>query len=137
EHLDPRKGEHPDWGTYIFNYSRNEVRNFLIANALYWLREFHLDGLRVDAVASMLYLDYSRKEGEWIPNQFGGRENLEAVSFLRQFNEQVYKQFPDVVNIAEESTAWASASSGTWAGCTARSSTSRRTPCAANTTTTA
>ncbi len=84
EHLDPRKGEHPDWGTYIFNYGRNEVRNFLIANALYWFKEFHLDGLRVDAVASMLYLDYSRKEGEWVPNQFGGRENLEAISLLKE-----------------------------------------------------
>jgi 1,4-alpha-glucan branching enzyme len=91
EHLDPRKGEHPDWGTYIFNYGRNEVRNFLIANALYWFKEFHLDGLRVDAVASMLYLDYSRKEGEWVANEFGGRENLEAISLLKELNEIVHQ----------------------------------------------
>src|SRR6185295_10926418 len=94
EHLDPRKGEHPDWGTYIFNFGRNEVRNFLIANALFWLREFHLDGLRVDAVASMLYLDYSRKEGEWIPNEFGGRENLEAISLLKELNEVTHRECP-------------------------------------------
>jgi 1,4-alpha-glucan branching enzyme len=106
EHLDPRKGEHPDWGTYIFNYGRHEVRNFLVANALYWLREFHLDGLRVDAVASMLYLDYSRKEGEWVPNEFGGRENLEAISLLKELNEVTHRECPGTLMIAEESTAW-------------------------------
>ena len=107
EHLDPRKGYHPDWKSYIFNYGRNEVKSFLISNALYWLDRFHADGLRVDAVASMLYLSYSRKEGEWEPNEFGGQENLEAVNFIRDFNEVVYREFPDVVTIAEESTAWA------------------------------
>jgi 1,4-alpha-glucan branching enzyme len=106
EHLDPRKGEHPDWGTYIFNYGRNEVRNFLLANALYWFKEFHFDGLRVDAVASMLYLDYSRKEGEWVPNQFGGRENLEAISLLKEINEAVHRPGSGAMMIAEESTAW-------------------------------
>jgi 1,4-alpha-glucan branching enzyme len=116
EHLDPRKGEHPDWGTYIFNYGRNEVRNFLLANALYWFKEFHLDGLRVDAVASMLYLDYSRKEGEWIPNQFGGRENLEAISLLKELNEVVHRECPGAMMIAEESTAWPQVSHPVYAG---------------------
>jgi len=106
EHEDPRQGEHPDWGTLVFNYGRNEVRNFLVANALYWLEEFHVDGLRVDAVASMIYLDYSRKEGEWIPNRYGGRENLEAISMLQRVNELVYSRHPGAVTIAEESTAW-------------------------------
>jgi 1,4-alpha-glucan branching enzyme len=106
EHADPRLGAHPDWGTLIFNYGRTEVRNFLVANALYWLEEFHADGLRVDAVASMLYLDYSRKDGEWTPNQYGGRENLDAISFLQEMNATVYKNNPGVVTIAEESTAW-------------------------------
>ena len=116
EHEDPRKGEHPDWGTYIFNYGRNEVRNFLIANALYWLREFHLDGLRVDAVASMLYLDYSRKEGEWVPNEFGGRENLEAISLLKELNELTHRECPGTLMIAEESTAWPAVSHPVYAG---------------------
>ena len=116
EHMDPRKGDHPDWGTYIFNYGRNEVRNFLIANALYWFKEFHLDGLRVDAVASMLYLDYSRKEGQWVPNQFGGRENLEAISLLKELNELVHQECPGVMMIAEESTAWPQVSHPVYAG---------------------
>jgi 1,4-alpha-glucan branching enzyme len=106
EHEDPRKGSHQDWGTLIFNYDRHEVRNFLTANALFWCDRYHVDGLRVDAVASMLYLDYSRKEGEWIPNKYGGRENIEAVEFLRQFNHLVHTQHPGVTTIAEESTAW-------------------------------
>ena len=106
EHADMRQGYHPDWGSYIFNYGRSEVRNFLISNALYWFRHYHIDGLRVDAVASMLYLDYSRKAGEWIPNRDGGRENLEAVEFIKRCNEMVYREFPDVQMIAEESTSW-------------------------------
>ncbi|MFO0896058.1 MAG: 1,4-alpha-glucan branching protein GlgB [Pirellulales bacterium] len=116
EHSDPRQGEHPDWGTLIFNYGRTEVRNFLLSNALFWLDKYHIDGLRVDAVASMLYLDYSRQEGEWIPNQFGGRENLEAISFLKSFNEQVHLQYPGVLTIAEESTAWTGVSRPTYLG---------------------
>jgi 1,4-alpha-glucan branching enzyme len=106
EHEDPRKGAHQDWGTLIFNYGRHEVNNFLVANALFWCDRFHVDGLRVDAVASMLYLDYSRKEGEWIPNRFGGRENIEAIEFLKKFNHITYTEFPGVMTIAEESTAW-------------------------------
>jgi 1,4-alpha-glucan branching enzyme len=106
EHKDPRKGFHPEWSSYIFNYGRNEVRNFLISNALFWLEKYHADALRVDAVASMLYLDYARKEGEWIPNSFGGRENLGAIAFLKRFNEVSYGTFPDIQTIAEESTAW-------------------------------
>ncbi len=116
EHDDPRRGSHPDWGTLVFNLGRNEVRNFLIANALYWLREFHIDGLRVDAVASMLYLDYSRKAGEWLPNAFGGREDLDAISFLQELNEVVHGHDPAVISAAEESTAWPAVSRPTYLG---------------------
>jgi len=116
EHADPRLGVHPDWGSSIFNYGRNEVRGFLLSSALYWLNRYHADGLRVDAVASMLYLDYSRKPGQWLPNKFGGRENLEAVDFLRRFNIEVYKEHPDVQTIAEESTAWPLVSRPTYLG---------------------
>ncbi len=116
EHADPRQGEHQDWGTLIFNFGRNEVRNFLTGNALFWLDEYHIDGLRVDAVASMLYLDYSRKAGEWIPNAFGGRENLEAVHFLKRTNELCYEHFPGIMTIAEESTAWPGVTRPTYLG---------------------
>jgi len=134
EHADAREGFHREWGTSVFNLGRNEVANFLLASALYWLREFHLDGLRVDAVASLLYRDYSREEGDWIPNRYGGRENLEAVAFLKRFNTTVYGEVPGIATFAEESTAWPGVStpvdlgglgfgtSGTWAGCTTRCS---------------
>jgi 1,4-alpha-glucan branching enzyme len=116
EHEDPRQRIHPEWNSILFNYGRNEVRSFLISNALYWLQAYHADGLRVDAVASMLYLDYSRQEGEWLPNEYGGRENLEAIAFLRRFNEEVYKSCPQVQTIAEESTAWPMVSRPTYVG---------------------
>jgi 1,4-alpha-glucan branching enzyme len=116
EHADPRKGFHPDWKSYIFNYGRNEIRSFLISNAMFWLDRYHIDGLRVDAVASMLYLDYSRKAGEWIPNQYGGNENIDAINFLKEMNEVVYGQFPDVITIAEESTSWSGVSKPTYLG---------------------
>jgi len=116
EHADPRQGYHPDWSSYIYNYGRNEVRSFLISNALFWLDRFHIDGLRVDAVASMLYLDYSRKPGEWIPNRHGGNENLEAIHFLQELNIAVYGAFPDAITIAEESTAWPGVSRPTYMG---------------------
>jgi 1,4-alpha-glucan branching enzyme len=116
EHVDPRQGEHRDWGTLVFNYGRHEVRNFLLSNALYWLESFHVDGLRVDAVASMLYLDYSREPGEWVPNQHGGRENLEAIDFLRELNNITHRRFPGTAVIAEESTAFPAVSRPTWVG---------------------
>ena len=116
EHADPRQGEHQDWGTLIFNYGRHEVRNFLLTNALYWLESFHVDGLRVDAVASMLYLDYSRTEGEWVPNRYGGRENLDAIDFLRELNAITHEHAPGTVMIAEESTAFPAVSRPTWVG---------------------
>ena len=116
EHDEPKKGFHPDWKSYIFNYGRHEVKNFLISSALFWLDKYHIDGFRVDAVASMLYLDYGRKEGEWIPNEYGGQENIEAVGFLKRFNEMVYAKFPDVQTIAEESTAWPMVSRPSYVG---------------------
>ncbi len=116
EHSDPRLGEHPDWGTYIFNYGRHEVRNFLLANALYWLKEFHIDGIRIDAVASMLYLDYSRKPGQWRPNAYGGKENLEAIAFLRELNTVIHGHFPGAMTIAEESTSWPGVSRPVYTG---------------------
>jgi 1,4-alpha-glucan branching enzyme len=116
EHSDPRQGSHPDWGTLVYNYGRNEVVNFLISNALFWLDKYHIDGLRVDAVASMLYLDYSRQPGEWIPNRYGGRENLDAIDFIKRLNEVVHLRFPGVLTIAEESTAWPSVSRPTYLG---------------------
>jgi 1,4-alpha-glucan branching enzyme len=116
EHADPRQGYHPEWNSYIFNYGRHEVRSFLISNALFWLDKYHADGLRVDAVASMLYLDYARRDGEWIPNRYGGRENIEAIEFLKQLNGAIYESHPDVQTIAEESTAWPMVSRPVYAG---------------------
>ena len=116
EHADPKLGEQPEWNTFVFNYGRNEVHNFLISNALFWLDKYHADGLRVDAVASMLYLDYGRREGQWIPNRYGGRENIDAIHFLRAMNENVYAAFPDTLTIAEESTAWPQVSRPTYLG---------------------
>jgi 1,4-alpha-glucan branching enzyme len=116
EHPDPRRGEHKEWGTYVFNYASPQVRNFLVANALFWLDKYHVDGLRVDAVASMLYLDYQRKDGEWLPNEYGGRENLDAVAFLRETNYLLFNYFPGILSIAEESTAWPMVSWPTYTG---------------------
>jgi 1,4-alpha-glucan branching enzyme len=116
EHADPRRGEHPDWNTFVFNYGRNEVRSFLVSNAMFWFDKYHVDGIRVDAVASMLYLDYGRPEGQWIPNQYGGRENIDAIQFLRMLNESVYGSFPTALTIAEESTAWPQVSRPTYLG---------------------
>ncbi len=116
EHSDPRQGSHPDWGTLVYNYGRNEVQNYLISNALFWLDKYHIDGLRVDAVASMLYLDYSRKPGEWVPNRYGGRENLEAIDFIKRLNEVAHLRFPGILTIAEESTSWPSVSRPTYLG---------------------
>jgi 1,4-alpha-glucan branching enzyme len=116
EHADPKQGEQPDWNTFVFNYGRNEVQNFLINNALFWFDKYHIDGLRVDAVASMLYLDYGKREGQWIPNRYGGRENIDAINFLRAVNERVYEAFPDVMMIAEESTSWPQVSRPTYLG---------------------
>ena len=137
EHSDPREGYHQDWNTLIYNYGRREVANYLVGNALYWIERFGIDALRVDAVASMIYRDYSRKEGEWIPNEYGGRENLEAIEFLRSTNRIIGEQVEGAVTMAEESTdfagrlpdrlvitaAWGSGISGTWGGCTTRSTT--------------
>ena len=148
EHADPRRGAHPDWGTLVFNYGRHEVRNFLVSNALFWLDEYHADGIRVDAVASMLYLDYSRNEGEWVPNQYGGNEDLDAVQFLKEYNEVIHSasrassppprnRRPGRASHAPRTWAgWASGSSGTWAGCTTRCRTSSTTRSTAATTTT-
>jgi 1,4-alpha-glucan branching enzyme len=116
EHEDPRRGAHPDWGTLVFNYGRNEVQNYLISNALFWIDKYHIDGLRVDAVASMLYLDYSRKPGEWVPNPFGGRENLEAIAFMKRLNQVLHEQHPGALTIAEESTSWPAVSRPTYIG---------------------
>src|SRR4029079_12872543 len=117
EHLDPRQGEHKQWNTYVFNYGRPEVKHFLIGNALYWLEEFHVDGLRVDAVASMLYLDYGASHpGEWVPNRHGGRENLDAIAFLRDLNDRVHEKFPGAIVCAEESTSWPGVTKPTYVG---------------------
>ena len=116
EHADPRQGEHQDWDTLIYNYGRNEVCAFLLSNALFWLDKYHIDGIRVNAVASMLYLDYSREQGQWIPNKYGGRENLEAVAFIKRFNELVHQESPDVLTFAEESTDWPMVSRPTFVG---------------------
>ena len=116
EHPDPQRGWHPEWGSHIFDFGRREVRNFLVANALYWLEEFHADGVRVDGVASMLYLDYARNPGEWTPNKYGGHENLEAVQFLQELNATVYKRVPGVITVAEESTSWPGVTGATSGG---------------------